>query len=314
MNSWGLGPDCTRALPGYPRRWTTPAGGSSSWWGKARRLLRTSWEAWLISCDGDLGTPGGGVHPDRGIFRTAGPCAVAGGSWTDWRPSSGAGGTVDENAGAVPFQGEGPGGDWSIITIRRTATWCTDRTRRGFPSAWRAYMLVGRRLGLNIGGNGRIISSRAQFRRKIVLVDCCFNGAGCWIESFLKMQGPSGRRRKLSWTGGLGGTDCEPVLGNLVRAYQQVSHEGEFSSYADLLRRRSGIWRAAVRPGRRRAPVRLLSGRLVRGIDRAWSGRIVAVGTPGGRAGQKVHYSQYALRVMQVFLDLSYRIGVEGLR
>lgn len=114
------------------------------------------------------------------------------------------------------------------------------QARRGIPiSLACVYMLVGRRLGLEIRGcnwPGHFIA-RTRVGDQMHVVDCYRGGRVIEQESFLKMQGPS-REAALEVLESDAGTIVivTRVLNNLIRAYQVAGNDANAQLMGDLLR------------------------------------------------------------------------------
>jgi len=156
------------------------------------------------------------------------------------------GGSMDEETLArFLFKEKGLEGDRSNYYHPRNSNLVyVIEARRGLPiSLACVYMLLGRRLGLDIGGCNwpNHFFARVVLRHKVMLVDCFNGGRMIDRESFLKMQGPS-RDAAESILEGRASVEAivSRVLGNLVRAYQHVSHEENSRLLMDLLRDTEG--------------------------------------------------------------------------
>jgi len=156
------------------------------------------------------------------------------------------GGTMDEETLArFLFKEKGLEGDRSNYYHPQNSNLIyVIEARRGLPiSLACVYMLVGRRLGLDIGGCNwpNHFFARVVLRQKVILVDCFNGGRMVDRESFLKMQGPS-KDAAEAIVDGRASVEAivSRVLGNLVRAYQHIAHEANSRLMMDLLRDTEG--------------------------------------------------------------------------
>lgn len=160
------------------------------------------------------------------------------------------GGTMDEETlSRFLFKEKGLQGDRSNYYHPQNSnlTYVIE-ARQGLPiSLACVYMLVGQRLGFQIGGCNwpNHFFARVVIRHKLMLVDCFNGGRMMDRESFLKMQGPSKDAAEvvLDETATVEAI-VSRVLGNLVRAYQQMSHEANSKLMMDLLRDMEGYFGA----------------------------------------------------------------------
>jgi regulator of sirC expression with transglutaminase-like and TPR domain len=156
------------------------------------------------------------------------------------------GGTMDEETLArFLFKEKGLEGDRSNYYHPHNSNLVyVIEARRGLPiSLACVYMLVGRRLGLDIGGCNwpNHFFARVVLQHKVMLVDCFNGGRMLDRESFLKMQGPSKEAAEAILAGRASvEAIVSRVLGNLVRAYQHVSHEANSRLMMELLRDTEG--------------------------------------------------------------------------
>lgn len=101
------------------------------------------------------------------------------------------------------------------------------------------YVLVGRRIGLDISGcnwPGHFLA-RIFVEGELMLVDCFNDGHCISVDSFLKMQGPSrNAARTLLDTPADAATIMGRVLSNLVAAYTKLGKIEESELMQDLLR------------------------------------------------------------------------------
>ncbi len=201
--------------------------------GECRRVLRCGWDGWLAAGDASeaerlenaLGLIAEFQNgPDYGVSLSA----LLDGLAEEYRLR---GGTVDEETLArFLFKEKGLEGDRSNYYHPQNSNLVyVIEARRGLPiSLACVYMLVGHRLGFEIGGCNwpNHFYARVKLRYESVLVDCFNGGRMLDRESFLKLQGPSKEAagavvdRAASVEAIVG-----RVLGNLVRAYQHESHE-----------------------------------------------------------------------------------------
>jgi regulator of sirC expression with transglutaminase-like and TPR domain len=213
-----------------------------------RQVLRQSWENWMAS---DAGAPlerleaamaliadfqnGPGYEPslDQSLNSLA----------AEFRRR---GGTMDEETLArFLFKEKGLEGDRSNYYHPHNSNLVyVIEARRGLPISLACiYMLVGRRLGMDIGGCNwpHHFFARILIRQKVVLVDCFNGGRMLDRDSFLKMQGPSKEAAEaiLDERASVEAIVCR-VLGNLVRAYQHIAHEANSRLMMDLLRDMEG--------------------------------------------------------------------------
>lgn len=211
---------------------------------EARRLLRTSWEAWLGSVEAAPLARLEAAFTLIAEFQNGPGYAQSLGGLLDGLEAEfrRRGGTVDEETLArFLFKEKGLEGDRSNYYHPQNSNLVyVIEARRGLPiSLACVYMLVGRRLGLDIGGCNwpNHFFARIVVRRKVLLVDCFNGGRMLDRESFLKMQGPS-REAAEAVVDEAATVEAivSRVLGNLVRAYQQVSHEANSRLMLDLLR------------------------------------------------------------------------------
>lgn len=216
--------------------------------GHGRQVLRTSWDAWL--------TDRGDGPMDR--LETALTLIAEFQNGIGYEPTLGSlldnlaaefrrrGGTMDEETLArFLFKEKGIEGDRSNYYHPHNSNLVyVVESRKGLPISLAClYMLVGRRLGFQIGGCNwpNHFYARVMIRHRLLLVDCFNGGRTMDRESFLKMQGPSKDAAE--------SVVDEPasveaivirVLGNLVRAYQQIAHEANSRLMMDLLRNMEG--------------------------------------------------------------------------
>lgn len=216
--------------------------------GHGRHVLRISWDAWLAQSDA--------APLDR--LETALSLIADFQNGIGYEPALGTlldsladefrlrGGTMDEETLArFLFKEKGIEGDRSNYYHPHNSNLIyVIEARRGLPISLAClYMLVGHRLGFNIGGCNwpNHFYARVMLRHRLMLVDCFNGGRMMDRESFLKMQGPSKDAAE--------SIVDEPatveaivirVLGNLVRAYQQIAHEANSRLMMDLLRDMEG--------------------------------------------------------------------------
>lgn len=212
--------------------------------GHGRQVLRTSWEAWLARPDG--------APLDR--LEAALTLIAEFQNGIGYEPALGPlldslaaefrlrGGTMDEETLArFLFKEKGIEGDRSNYYHPHNSNLIyVIESRRGLPISLACiYMLVGRRLGFQIGGCNwpNHFYARVMIRHRPMLVDCFNAGRMMDRESFLKMQGPS-KDAAESIVDEAASVEAIVirVLGNLVRAYQQIAHEANSRLMMDLLR------------------------------------------------------------------------------
>jgi hypothetical protein len=114
------------------------------------------------------------------------------------------------------------------------------QARRGIPiSLVCIYMLVGRRLGMDIRGcnwPGHFLA-RAAIADEMHIVDCYHEGHVIDEESFLKMQGPSRDAAQVVLENEADAvTIISRVLNNLIRAYQEHDNADNAQLMSDLLK------------------------------------------------------------------------------
>lgn len=216
--------------------------------GHGRQTLRSAWDDWLARADDDpldrLESAlaliadfqnGVGYEPDLGTLLDS----LA----DEFRLR---GGTMDEETLArFLFKEKGLEGDRSNYYHPHNSNLIyVVEARRGLPiSLACVYILVGRRLGFQIGGCNwpTHFYARVMLRHRLMLVDCFNGGRMMDRESFLKMQGPS-KEAAESIVDEAASVEAivTRVLGNLVRAYQQIAHEANSRLMMDLLRDMEG--------------------------------------------------------------------------
>lgn len=214
----------------------------------SRQVLRESWEAWMVR------------EEEEGLARLEIAMTLIadfqnGAGYAPTLPSlldglaeefRRRGGTMDEETLArFLFKEKGLEGDRSNYYHPQNSNLVyVVEARRGLPiSLACVYMLVGRRLGMDIGGCNwpNHFFARVVLRHKVMLVDCFNGGRMVDRESFLKMQGPSKDAAEAILDGRASvEAIVSRVLGNLVRAYQHVSHEVNSRLMMDLLRDMEG--------------------------------------------------------------------------
>ena len=213
-----------------------------------RQVLRASWDAWLAQTEGD--------PLDR--LEAALTLIAEFQNGIGYEPALGPlldsladefrlrGGTMDEETLArFLFKEKGLEGDRSNYYHPHNSNLIyVVEARRGLPiSLACVYMLVGRRLGFQIGGCNwpTHFYARVMLRHRLMLVDCFNGGRMMDRESFLKMQGPSKDAAEsiVDETASVEAIVIR-VLGNLVRAYQQISHEANSRLMMELLRDMEG--------------------------------------------------------------------------
>jgi hypothetical protein len=211
--------------------------------GEGRNVLRSAWEAWMAE---------GGDSPER--LERALSLIAEFQNGAGYEPTLGAlldrladefrlrGGTMDEETLArFLFKEKGIEGDRSNYYHPHNSNLVyVIEARRGLPISLACiYMLVGHRLGFRIGGCNwpNHFYARVMIRHKLILVDCFNGGRMMDREAFLKVQGPS-KDAAESIVDEAASVDAiiARVLGNLVRAYQQISHEANSRLMLELLR------------------------------------------------------------------------------
>lgn len=216
--------------------------------GHGRLVLRASWEAWMRD-----DAPDAGVRLEAAMALIAefqnGPgytpslAELLDGLADEFRRR---GGTMDaETLARFLFKEKGLEGDRSNYYHPHNSNLVyVIEARRGLPISLACiYMLVGRRLGLDIGGCNwpNHFFARVATGRTVMLVDCFNGGRMLNRASFLKMQGPSREAAEAILD------ERAPVeaivgrvLGNLVRAYQHIAHEANSRLMIELLRDMEG--------------------------------------------------------------------------
>ncbi len=214
----------------------------------SRQVLRESWDIWMAQ-DGEEGPARLEsamtliANFQNGSGYTPALPALLDGLAEEFRRR---GGTMDEETLArFLFKEKGLEGDRSNYYHPQNSNLVyVVEARRGLPiSLACVYMLVGRRLGLDIGGCNwpNHFFARVVLRNKVMLVDCFNGGRMVDRESFLKMQGPSKDAAEAILEGQASvEAIVSRVLGNLVRAYQHVAHEANSQLMMDLLRDMEG--------------------------------------------------------------------------
>jgi hypothetical protein len=216
--------------------------------GHGRQVLRASWDAWLANASG----------PPLERLEAALALIAEFQNGVGYEPALGPlldsladefrlrGGTMDEETLArFLFKEKGIEGDRSNYYHPHNSNLVyVVEARRGLPISLAClYMLVGRRLGFQIGGCNwpNHFYARVILRHRLMLVDCFNGGRMMDRESFLKMQGPSKNAAESILDGAASvETIVIRVLGNLVRAYQQIAHEANSRLMMDLLRDMEG--------------------------------------------------------------------------
>jgi hypothetical protein len=216
--------------------------------GHGRQVLRASWDDWLAQS--------GRAPLDR--LETALALIAEFQNGVGYEPALGPlldsladefrlrGGTMDEETLArFLFKEKGIEGDRSNYYHPHNSNLIyVVEARRGLPISLAClYMLVGRRLGFQIGGCNwpNHFYARVVIKYRLMLVDCFNGGRMMDRESFLKMQGPS-KEAAESIVDEAASVEAIVirVLGNLVRAYQQIAHEANSRLMMDLLRDMEG--------------------------------------------------------------------------
>ena len=219
--------------------------------GHGRQVLRDSWEAWLeeegedaprlesaFSLIADFQNGPGGIPALTELLD---------GLAEEFRRR---GGTMDEETLAhFLFKEKGLEGDRSNYYHPQNSNLTyVIQARRGLPISLACiYILVGHRLGFHIGGCNwpNHFFARVVIQYKLMLVDCFNGGRMMDRDSFLKMQGPSkDAAEAILDEKATVEAIVSRVLGNLVRAYQQVSHEVNSRLMMDLLRDMEGRYGA----------------------------------------------------------------------
>lgn len=216
--------------------------------GHGRQVLRASWDAWLGRTEG----------PPLERLEAALALIAEFQNGVGYEPSLGTlldniadefrlrGGTMDEETLArFLFKEKGIEGDRSNYYHPHNSNLIyVIESRRGLPISLACiYMLVGRRLGFNIGGCNwpNHFYARVVIKYRLMLVDCFNGGRMMDRESFLKMQGPSkDAAESIVDEAASVESIVIRVLGNLVRAYQQIAHEANSRLMMDLLRDMEG--------------------------------------------------------------------------
>lgn len=213
-----------------------------------RQVLRQGWEAWMANDGGEAlerleGAMALIAEFQNGVGYEPSLTSLLDGLAEEFRRR---GGTMDEETLAkFLFKEKGIEGDRSNYYHPHNSNLVyVIEARRGLPiSLACVYMLVGHRLGMDIGGCNwpHHFFARVVLRHKVVLVDCFNGGRMLDRESFLKMQGPSKDAAEaiLDERASVEAI-VSRVLGNLVRAYQHISHEANSRLMMDLLRDMEG--------------------------------------------------------------------------
>lgn len=213
-----------------------------------RQVLRDSWGAWMSRDAGD-----GLARLEEAMsiiadFQNGAGYSTSLGALIDGLAEEfrRRGGTVDEETLArFLFKEKGLSGDRSNYYHPHNSNLVyVIEARRGLPISLACiYMFVGRRFGMEIGGCNwpNHFFARVVTGRKVVLVDCFNGGRILDRESFLKMQGPSkDAAEAIVDEPATVEAIVSRVLGNLVRAYQHVSHEVNSRLMMELLRDTEG--------------------------------------------------------------------------